>query len=39
MKIVLSHTYKSVTSDVILKNLFIFSLFTSSPGGPGMVNG
>ena len=38
LKIVLSHTHKYVTSDVILlKN--IFSLVMSSPGGPGMVNG
>ena len=38
LKIVLSHTHKSVTSDVILYKLF-FSLVMSSSGGPGMLNG
>ena len=37
LKIVLSHTRKSVTSDIILKKIF-FSLVMSSPGGPGMLN-
>ena len=41
LKIVLSHTQKSVTSDVdnvILENYF-FSLVMSSLGGPGIMNG
>ena len=38
LKIVLSHTHKSIASGIILFKLF-FSLVMGSSGGPGMVNG
>ena len=34
---VLSHAHQWVSSDVILKKVFFFSLVMGSPGGPDMV--